>query len=102
MECQKKILVDKYIIQEKIGSGGEGYAYLVKEKDTERILVAKILKKIEEEYEDEDENEKEKKNDGLIKKIDIFKKISSINPPNPYIIGCILSGNGVITKGKEI
>ena len=101
MECPK-ILDNKYIIQEKIGCGGEGYAYLVKEKETERILVAKILKKIEEEYEDEDENEKEKKNDGLIKNIDIFKKISSINPPNPYIIGCILSGNGVITKGKEI
>ena len=102
MECQKKILVDKYIIQEKIGSGGEGYAYLVKEKDTERILVAKILKKIDEDEDEEDEDEKNEKNNKLNKKFDIFNTIRSINPPNPYIIGCILAGNGTITKDKEI
>ena len=42
----KRILDDKYIIEHRVGSGGEGVAYLVKEKEhpnSEKKFIAKII-----------------------------------------------------------
>ena len=99
----KKIIDDRYIIDHRIGSGGEGVAYLVKDKnkDNELKLVAKVLEfegnEDEEEYEEDDENEKRINN-----AIDIFNRISHINPPYPYIIRCIFQKKGKITKNGKL
>ena len=41
---ESNIIDDTYIISEKIGSGGTAKVFLVKEKDSEEVNVAKVLK----------------------------------------------------------
>ena len=100
----KRILANKYVIERRIGSGGEGVAYLVKEKeniDSDKKFIAKILEfegnEEEEEYEEDEQIE-----ESINHKIKIFRKISLINPPSPYIIGCIEEGKGKIVRDNHV
>ena len=99
----KKIIDDKYIIEKRVGSGGEGVAYLVKDidnKDT-TLKVAKVLEfeldQNEIEYELDEEKEK-----AINHAIDIFTKISLMNPYSPYIIRCFFQKKGKITKNNQL
>ena len=98
-EEQNQTIIDgKYLKIKRLGSGTEGVAYKVKEIKTGKIYVAKIME-FEETY-DEDEIEE---NDKILQiKKNIFNKISAIDPPSPYIIGCIYAGKGDIIKNDNI
>lgn len=99
-----RIIDNQYIIKERIGSGGEGVAYLVrdiKSSDPELKLVAKIL-----EFED-NELEEEYEEDDMIKKkinsaVEIFSRISKMNPQHENIIKCIYQNKGSITKNGNL
>ena len=104
MESNKKILDNKYIIEQRLGSGGEGIAYLVKDKDStdpELKLVAKILEfegnENEEEYE-KDESIKEK----IKHTIQIFEKVRSMSPPHPNVIRCYTQNKGKIVRDGKL
>ena len=98
-EEQSQTIIDgKYLKIKRLGSGAEGIVYKVKEIKTGKIYVAKIME-FEETY-DEDEI---KENEKILQiKKNIFNKISAINPPSPYIIGCIYAGKGDIIKNDKI
>ena len=74
----------KYKIEEKIGSGGEGNAFLVKEKETNIEYVAKVPK-------EDDES--------IINEITFLNQLKVYN--NPYIIRIINSGEGDIIRKKR-
>lgn len=100
MESSQKILDNKYIILQRLGSGGEGVAYLVRDIDSQDPnlrLVAKTLEfegsEDEEEYEDDDEI-----NSRILNVQKIFSKVSEIDPPHPNIIQCIRESKGKIIK----
>ena len=69
MESENKLGKD-YIIKKRIGSGGQAVVYLVKDINTGEEYVAKLLEEF-------DNSETEQR---------LNEKISSINPPNPYIL----------------
>ena len=71
---------NKYIIKEKIGSGGQANAFLVTEKGNNKNYVAKVSKE----------------NDSMNNEINILKELKEYN--NPYIINLIDSGEGEIIR----
>lgn len=93
------IIDDKYIKEKTLGRGGEGFAYFVLEKDTNKEYVAKILEpeemKEKKEYEKDEDFEQ-----NLEEKKRMFNKIKQIN--SPYLIGCIREGIGKIKQNDEI
>ena len=78
-------LGDNYSVIERLGSGGQAVVYLVREIYSGIEYVAKLIKKEDEEDEDEDENENEDE-DTFNLEIKLNQKISTINPPNLYIL----------------
>ena len=78
-------LGDNYSVIERLGSGGQAVVYLVREIYSGIEYVAKLIKKEVEEDEDEDENENEDE-DTFNLEIKLNQKISTINPPNLYIL----------------
>ena len=100
----KRIIDNRYIIDQRLGSGGEGVSYLVRDKDSkddELKYAAKILEF--DGHEDEEEVEEDENIKIRIKKsIEIFSKICTMNPPHPNVIKCIRQGKGRITKNGKI
>ena len=96
---EQKIIDNKYIKDRTLGSGGEGVAYLVLDKDTNLELVAKTIeqegRKKEKEYV---KNEKFEK--GIEEAKRMFYKIRSIE--SPYIIRGITERKGEIRKNNEL
>ena len=80
---EQDILDNKYSIIKRLGSGGQAVVYLVKEKVSNNEYAAKMM-------EDEKNIEKE---------IRLNKKISSVNPPIPYVIRFINEGIGSFIRG---
>ena len=74
-----------YLIEKKIGFGGTSNVFLVKEKETNREFVAKVLK--------------EENNFLFDNEINILKDLKQ--PNNPYIINIINSGEGDIVRNKR-
>ena len=72
---------NKYIIKEKIGSGGQANAFLVTEKGNNKNYVAKVSKQ---------------DNDSMNNEINILKELKEYN--NPYITNLIDSGEGEIIR----
>ena len=72
---------NKYIIKEKIGSGGQANAFLVTEKGNNKNYVAKVSKQ---------------DNDSMNNEINILKELKEYN--NPYITNLIDSGEGKIIR----
>ena len=72
---------NKYIIKEKIGSGGQANAFLVTEKGNNKNYVAKVSKQ---------------NNDSMNNEINILKELKEYN--NPYITNLIDSGEGEIIR----
>ena len=73
---ERKTINDKYFKVKTIGSGGQGKAYLVEEKDNNQY-VAKIIEPRDKRYDEVyllEEGE-------INKKIQLFKKINSIGSP---------------------
>ena len=102
----KKIIDGKYIVEGRLGSGGEGVAFLVKDKDKKdtdtepEYLVAKIIEYDEAHIESKDYPKDEEFQKKLKRKIDLFEKIKLIK--HPYILECITSGKGSIEKNNII
>ena len=105
----KKIIAEKYIVEGRLGSGGEGVAFLVKlvkdkdKKDTDtepKYLVAKVIEYDEAHLESKDYPKDEEFEKKLKRKIDLFEKIQLIK--HPYILECITSGKGSIEKNNII
>ncbi len=71
----------KYLIKEKIGSGGQANAFLVTEKGNNKNYVAKVSKQ---------------DNDSMNNEINILKELKEYN--NPYITNLIDSGEGEIIR----
>ena len=71
---------NKYLIKEKIGSGGQANVFLVTEKLNNKNYVAKVSKE----------------NDSMNNEINILKNLKEYN--NPYIINLIDSGEGEIIR----
>ena len=98
MKKDIKIIANKYIKEKTLGSGGEGVAYLVIDKDTNEKLVAKTM-----EQEGGREKKYYKEDKEFERKIEetkrMFYKIRSID--SPYIIRCITEGFGEIKKNNE-
>ena len=94
----KKIIDNRYTKIKTLGSGGEGVAYLVLEKDTDLKLVCKTIEK-ENNEEELDYSEDEEFENKLEEKKRMFNKISSIECP--YIISCKREGKGKITKNDK-
>ena len=84
MESQD-ILDNKYSIIKRLGSGGQAVVYLVKEIGSDKEYAAKMM-------EDEENIEKE---------IRLNKKISSVNPPIPYVIRFETEGIGNFIRGEN-
>ena len=80
---RKEKIGSKYIIKEKIGSGGQANVFLVEDKDTKIEYVSKVLKS---------ENA-----------ITIKKEIFFLNKlkNNPYIINIVESGNEYIIRNNK-
>ena len=78
-------LDNKYSIIKRLGSGGQAVVYLVKEKNSNNEYAAKMM-----------ENKK-----NVEKEIRLNKKISSVNPPIPYIIRFITEGTGDFIRGAK-
>ena len=75
----------KYLIIEKVGTGGQANVFLVKDRQTEIKYVAKVLKEEDNTLENE---------------IKILQNLKKYN--NPYIINIIDSGKGtIIRKDRE-
>ena len=81
--AEQDTLDKKYSIIKRLGCGGEGVVYLVKEIDSNNEYAAKMIEK--------------KKN--VEKEIRLNKKISSVNPPIPYVIRFITEGKGDFIRG---
>jgi len=86
---KNKILNDKYIIKNKIGSGGTSKVYLIEDKVTQKIYACKILKN-----KDKKEYNKMDPEKLLINEINFLSQIS-----HPNIVNIIESGKGTI-EGK--
>ena len=71
---------NKYLIKEKIGSGGQANVFLVTEKGNNKNYVAKVSKE----------------NDSMNNEINILKELKEYN--NPYITNLIDSGEGKIIR----
>ena len=85
-KVEQEEIASKYIIKEKIGSGGQANAFLVEEKETKNEYVAKVLKREED--------------ISILNEIEILKELKKNN--NPYIINIIDSGKGtIIRKDRE-
>ena len=85
-KVEQEEIASKYIIKEKIGSGGQANAFLVEEKETKNEYVAKVLKREED--------------ISILNEIEILKELKKNN--NPYIIYIIDSGKGtIIRKDRE-
>ena len=85
-KVEQEEIASKYIIKEKIGSGGQANAFLVEEKKTKNEYVAKVLKREED--------------ISILNEIEILKELKKNN--NPYIINIIDSGKGfIIRKDRE-
>ena len=88
MDCSDKPeqIDNKYLIQEKVGFGGQANVFLVKEKGNGKKYIAKVSK--------ED-------NDSINNEVNILNELKKYN--NPYIINIIDSGEGeIIRKYREI
>ena len=72
---------EKYLIKEKLGSGGQANVFLVLDKDTNEEYAAKVLKK---------------ESNALDIEINILNTFKQYN--NPYIINIIENGEGVIIR----
>ena len=72
---------EKYLIKEKLGSGGQANVFLVLDKDTNEEYAAKVLKK---------------ESNALDIEIKILNTFKQYN--NPYIINIIENGEGVIIR----
>jgi serine/threonine protein kinase len=104
MESSQKIIDNRYIIEQRLGSGGEGVAYLVRDlnsPDPKLRLAAKIL-----EFEG-NENEVEYEEDDDVKKkinhnIQVFERIKEMNPQNPNVIRCIAQNKGGIVRDGNL
>ena len=81
--AEQDTLDKKYSIIKRLGCGGEGVVYLVKEIDSNNEYAAKMMEK--------------KKN--VEKEIRLNKRISSVNPPIPYVIRFITEGKGDFIRG---
>ena len=73
-----------YLIQYKIGSGGEANVFLVKKKETNEEYAAKVPKK---------------EGNHLTDEITILRELKDYN--NPYIIKLIDSGEGDIIRNDR-
>ena len=99
MKKDIKIIANKYIKDRTLGSGGEGVAYLVIDKDTNEKLVAKTMEQKErrgEKYYVEDKEFEQRVEETKR----MFYKIRSIE--SPYIIRCITEGEGEIKINNEL
>ena len=88
MDCSDRPeqIDNKYLIQEKVGFGGQANVFLVKEKGNGKKYIAKVSK--------ED-------NDSINNEVNILNELKKYN--NPYIINIIDSGEGeIIRKYREI
>lgn len=85
MESQN-ILDNKYSIIKRLGSGGQAVVYLVKEIDSNNEYAAKMM--------EDDEN--------IEREIRLNKKISSANPPIPYVIKLVNEGIGNFIRHGNI
>ena len=95
----KKIIDNRYIKDKTLGTGGEGVAYLVLDKETQKQYVAKIIE--QKDNKEKIEYVKDKKFEKDLEEIKrMFNKISLIQ--SPYIICCIKEGKGNITLNNEI
>ena len=81
---EQELIDDKYLIQEKLGFGGQTNAFLVKDKKNDELYVAKVQK------------EYDKYNDNEIKILNELKKYN-----NPFIINIIDSGEGDIIRNNR-
>ena len=81
---EQELIDDKYLIQEKLGFGGQVNAFLVKDKKNDELYVAKVQK------------EYDKYNDNEIKILNELKKYN-----NPFIINIIDSGEGDIIRNNR-
>ena len=79
---------DTYIISEKIGSGGTAKVFLVKEKDSEEVNVAKVLK---------EKNNDDFSKECFINEINILNFLKR-NIDNTYIVKYINSGVGQVKR----
>ena len=100
MEEDQRILDSRYIIEQRLGSGGEGIAYLVRDlnsPDPNLRLTAKILEfkgsEDEVEYKDDDDIQ-----ETINHTIQVFERIRTMNPQNPNIIRCIAQSKGGIVR----
>ena len=86
MESQdiEESIGDKYILLEKKGKGGTSTVFLVKEPNTDKFYVGKILKEESNHFDNE---------------VNILNKLKEIN--NPYIINIIDSGNEEIIRANK-
>ena len=81
---EQELIDDKYVIQEKIGFGGQANAFLVKDKKNDELYVAKV----EKEYDKFIDTE-----------IEILNKLKQYN--NQSIINIIYSGEGDIIRNNR-
>ena len=81
---EQELIDDKYLIQEKLGFGGQTNAFLVKDKKNDELYVAKVQK------------EYDKYNDNEIKILNELKKYN-----NPFIINIKDSGVGDIIRNNR-
>ena len=85
---ESNIIDDTYIISEKIGSGGTAKVFLVKEKDSEEVNVAKVLK---------EKNNDDFSKECFINEINILNFLKR-NIDNTYIVKFINSGVGQVKR----
>ena len=74
----------KYIIQEKLGSGGQANVFLVSKNGSSQKYAAKVFKKI---------------NNSIDNEIHILQELKQYN--NPYIINIIETGRGEIVRNNR-
>ena len=88
---KENIIDDKYIILKKIGRGGTAKVFIVKEKNTNHIYAAKVLKDYE--------NDKKKKTieNMFNKEITILTHLKQTQN-SEYIINFIDNGSGEIRR----
>ena len=91
---RENIIDDKYIILKKIGRGGTAKVFIVKEKKSNNIYAAKVLKDFE--------NDKKKKNveNMFNKEITILTHLKQTQN-NEYIINFIDNGSGEIRRKER-
>ena len=81
---EQELIDDKYLIQEKLGFGGQTNAFLVKDKKNDELYVAKVKKEYDKYYDNE---------------IKILNELKKYN--NPFIINIKDSGVGDIIRNNR-